>query len=272
MTYPEVAGVRHGHRKIRGVRLHVAEAGDPEAPPVLLLHGWPAHWWCWRHLVPLLAQEHHLVMPDWRGAGWSADAPDGDHAPDTLELDALALLDAYGIERAPVIGHDWGCWTGLNLAARHPDRVSALLAASTPHPWAKPTAGALAGTWRAWYTLLNASGVGVRRSAAHVLRDVAPPEAAVYLERVRVPLAQGLYRGYWGLMRRMAMAEPPPAITVPLTYLCGDGDPCFSLALVAAPMPGGHAVEWVRGGGHSLPDTHPRLMADRALDLLRSAA
>jgi pimeloyl-ACP methyl ester carboxylesterase len=269
---PDVAGVRHGHRDIRGVRLHVAEAGDPAAPPVLLLHGWPQHWWCWRHVAPLLAADHHVLMPDWRGAGWSDDAPDGVHTPEALEQDALAVLDAYGIDRAPVIGHDWGCWVGLGLAARHPNRVSALLAASTPHPWAKPTPGAVAGTWRAWYTLLNATGIGLRRSAAHVLGPLPPHEAEVYLERVRKPLSQGLYRAYWRLLTSMATGTPPPAITVPLAYLCGDRDPCFPLSLVGAPMPGGHAVEWVRGAGHSLPDTHPRVIADRARDLLRPSA
>lgn len=269
---PEVAGVRHVDREVRGVRLHIAEAGDPAAPPVLLLHGWPHHWWCWRHVVAPLAERHRLLMPDWRGAGWSEDGPPGTHTPDTLAGDALAILDAYGIERAPVIGHDWGCFIGLGLAATRPDRISALVAASTPHPWAKPSPGAAAGLWRSWYAALNAAGTGLRRTATHVLGPMPQPDREVYLARVRKPLTTGLYRAYWGLLGRMATGTPPPPITVPLAYLCGDREPCFPLQLVDSPMPGGHAVEWVRGAGHSIPDTHPRVIVDRALELLRSAA
>jgi pimeloyl-ACP methyl ester carboxylesterase len=269
---PEVAGVRHGDRVVRGVRLHVAEAGDPEAPPILLLHGWPHHWWCWRHVVAPLSQEHRLLMPDWRGAGWSDDGPPGTHTPETLAEDALAILDAYGIERAPVIGHDWGCFIGLGLAARRPDRISALVAASTPHPWSRPTPRVAAEAWRTWYAAANAAGAGLRRSASHVLRGVPAMDQEVYLGRVRKPLTTGLYRAYWRLNVQLATAKPPPPITVGLAYLMGEHEHCFSLDLVRSPMPGEHQVEWVRGAGHSIPDTHPRVIVDRALDLVRSAA
>lgn len=56
----------------RGVRFHVAEAGTGE--PVMLLHGFPQHWYTWRRVIPLLAGEYRLICPDFRGCGWS-DAP-----------------------------------------------------------------------------------------------------------------------------------------------------------------------------------------------------
>ncbi|HZG48918.1 MAG TPA: alpha/beta fold hydrolase, partial [Thermoleophilaceae bacterium] len=85
---PPVAGVTHRSVEVRGVRLHVAEAG--EGPPLLLLHGWPQHWWCWRLVVPLLQDRYRLVMPDLRGHGWSGAPRDG-YEKEQLATDLLGL-------------------------------------------------------------------------------------------------------------------------------------------------------------------------------------
>src|ERR1700710_1360374 len=106
----EVAGVTHRDVVVDGVRLHVAEAGDGDGPPLLLLHGWPQHWWSWRHLIPQLAQTHRVIACDLRGWGWSS-APPGDYAKATFARDVLALLDAEGLERVTLMGHDWGGYT-----------------------------------------------------------------------------------------------------------------------------------------------------------------
>lgn len=67
---PHVEGVEHRWVDANGLRMHVAEAGS--GTPVLLLHGWPQHWYEWREVMPALAGEARLIAPDWRGAGWSA--------------------------------------------------------------------------------------------------------------------------------------------------------------------------------------------------------
>ena len=57
-SIPELAGVEHSYHELStGVRAHLASAGPPDAPPLLALHGWPQHWWCWRRVVPLLASD-----------------------------------------------------------------------------------------------------------------------------------------------------------------------------------------------------------------------
>ena len=66
---PHVPGVAHRFVTVRGVRLHVAEAGSGD--PVLLLHGFPQHWYAWRRVIPLLSGQYRLICPDWRGFGWS---------------------------------------------------------------------------------------------------------------------------------------------------------------------------------------------------------
>ncbi|MGB9308002.1 MAG: alpha/beta fold hydrolase, partial [Mycobacterium sp.] len=75
---PELDGVQHRFVDLGdGVTIHVAEAGPPEGPPVMLVHGFPQHWWEWRELIgPLAADGYRVLCPDLRGAGWSS-APAG---------------------------------------------------------------------------------------------------------------------------------------------------------------------------------------------------
>lgn len=118
-----VAGVHQRHVSVNGVRLHVAEAGH--GPPLILLHGWPQHWWCWRHVIPRLAAERRVLAPDLRGWGWS-DAPDDGYAKATFAADILALMDAEHLDRVDLVGHDWGGFAhrdGHLAACHHPRNV-----------------------------------------------------------------------------------------------------------------------------------------------------
>ena len=103
-----------------GLRVHVAEAG--EGPPLLLLHGWPQHWWMWKGVIPALAESHRVICPDLRGHGWT-DAPPWGYEKEGLASDALALLDALEIERVGMLGHDWGGLVGFLLSLRAPERI-----------------------------------------------------------------------------------------------------------------------------------------------------
>lgn len=72
---PELPGVTHRFVELpSGLRMHVAEAGEREAPAVVLLHGFPQNWWEWRKVIPQLAERYRVIAPDLRGAGWT-DAP-----------------------------------------------------------------------------------------------------------------------------------------------------------------------------------------------------
>ena len=158
---PAVAGVRHRWIDVGGVRLHVAEAGA--GPPLILLHGWPQHWWCWRHLIPRLAGTHRVLAPDLRGWGWS-DAPPGDYAKATFAADVVALMEAEGIDRAGLIGHDWGGYAAFLLALDHPDRVERLVCLDIVPPWrAHPRPRHLAAPLLLSYqALLATPGLGPR--------------------------------------------------------------------------------------------------------------
>lgn len=129
---PPIASVTHRHVDANGVRLHVAEGGS--GPTLVLLHGWPQHWWCWRHLLPRLAARRRVLAPDLRGFGWSA-APNGAYAKLTFAGDVLALLDAEGLDRVQLVGHDWGGYTAMLLALEHPERVERVVALDIAPPW-----------------------------------------------------------------------------------------------------------------------------------------
>ena len=140
--FPHVDGVEHRFVEANGVRIHVAESGPSSSArrPILLLHGWPQHWYMWRRVIGALRDEYRMIAPDLRGFGWS-EAPGHGYDGETFAADQVALLDALGVERAFVIGHDWGGWTAVLLGLIHPDRVERMLVLNAPHPWTRLTPG-----------------------------------------------------------------------------------------------------------------------------------
>jgi pimeloyl-ACP methyl ester carboxylesterase len=136
--------------RVNGIELYVEDSGS--GTPVLMLHGWPDSGRLWRHQVPALqAAGLRTVVPDQRGFGRSdKPAEVAAYAPPTLVADALGVLDALGIERAHVVGHDWGAFVAWMVAILAPDRVDRLAVLSVPHPLAPRT---LLQREMAWYQL-----------------------------------------------------------------------------------------------------------------------
>ncbi|MBI0476128.1 alpha/beta hydrolase [Sphingomonas sp. MA1305] len=119
-----------------GIELDVQIAGDPAAPPVILLHGFPESHRTWRGIVPDLARDHYVVAPDQRGYARSSK-PDGveAYAADQIVADLMALADALGIGRFTLVGHDWGGAVAWMAALTRPDRVARLVIVNAPHPY-----------------------------------------------------------------------------------------------------------------------------------------
>src|SRR5512132_1056900 len=95
----------HGMAVVNGIRVHYVREGA--GPPVVLLHGWPQTWFCWRLLMPLLAERFTLIAPDLRGYGLS-DKPAGGFDKRTMAADVRALVHELGYERVALVGHDRG--------------------------------------------------------------------------------------------------------------------------------------------------------------------
>lgn len=119
-----------------GVELDVATAGDPAAPAIILLHGFPESHRTWRHQIPELARTHFIIAPDQRGFARSSK-PEGaeNYTPDKTVADLLALADHFGKDRFTLVGHDWGGAIAWMAALQHPNRVERLIIVNAPHPF-----------------------------------------------------------------------------------------------------------------------------------------
>lgn len=283
---PQVDGVSHRWVRARGLEFHVAEAGSGE-DVVLCLHGWPQHWYEWRHLLPALADRHRVLALDLRGFGWS-DAPRDGYEKESLADDVLAVLDALGIERVKLVGHDWGGWIGFLLCLRAPRRFERYLALNILHPWQSGARAALPYAWRFVYQLVIMTPVvgyelhrrgrfvprvllaaaadrsawdeATLRAFADNLAEPARARAAVRLYRVFqlreiLPVLRGRYEG--------------SRLTVPTRLLFGTDDAVLRPELLAGYER--HAdemtVELVDDCGHFIADERPQLVAERAREL-----
>lgn len=117
------------HRMPTGERIRIVELGPRQAPPVMLVHGWGASAFAWRETIEALAAAGwRVVAPDLRGHGFS-EKPDDPrlYTSDAMAEHLLAIMDAAGVRRAPLVGHSLGAETSLGVALRAPERVSRLV-------------------------------------------------------------------------------------------------------------------------------------------------
>jgi pimeloyl-ACP methyl ester carboxylesterase len=118
-----------------GVTLNVQHGGPADAPAILFLHGFPESHRTWRNQMEDLARDHSVVAPDQRGFAGS-DRPEGvdEYQTGKIVQDAMALMDALGIEHFTLVGHDWGGAVAWATALQHPIRVRRLVIVNAPHP------------------------------------------------------------------------------------------------------------------------------------------
>jgi 2-hydroxy-6-oxonona-2,4-dienedioate hydrolase len=109
-----------------GVRTRVLEAGDPDAPPLVCLHGTGGHAEAFIHNLAALARGHHVLAYDLPAHGWSA-APDRDYEIDGYCRHLEALSDAYALPQVTLVGQSLGGWIAAAYAVTRPDRVAGLV-------------------------------------------------------------------------------------------------------------------------------------------------
>jgi pimeloyl-ACP methyl ester carboxylesterase len=119
-----------------GVELDVAITGPADAPPLILLHGFPESHRTWRYVMAHFADRYRLIAPDQRGFAGSSK-PEGVEAyqPKAMVADLLALADHLGVDTFTLVGHDWGGAIAWMAALNHTDRVKRLIMANAAHPF-----------------------------------------------------------------------------------------------------------------------------------------
>ncbi len=243
-----MSGEIRTHRvAVSDVELFVREAGPGDAPPLLLLHGWPESSRGWDPLIPELGGSHRLLMPDNRGFGRSGmPAGTGAYGMPTLVGDVVAVLDAVGLEQASIAGHDFGGAVAWAAGVLAPDRVARMVVLAAPHPMSMHRVGAgnldqLSRAFYAW--LMNVGEAGERLLAAdgfRFLERFAFASNPSVSEEVRAA-----YRAEWSEPGRFhAMAEwyranyrpdlfnpdiplELPPVQVPVRYVHGGRDWAF---------------------------------------------
>jgi pimeloyl-ACP methyl ester carboxylesterase len=256
-----------------GLVFGVDDVGDPAAPAVILLHGFPQDRASWAGVVPhLVRHERRTLAPDLRGYSPGASPRDKrQYALDRIAADVIALADAAGLARFDLAGHDWGAALAFHVAGRYPQRVRTLTALSVPHrgAWAP---SALRGTqlWRSKYIALFQlprlpERVLARGLEGFLLRSgLGAEHARRYGERGRRGELDAALNWY----RAMRLTSTFPRVAAPTRFAWGDGDEYVTEGLArscGAWVDGAYTFEILRGVGHWIPEMQPRLAAELIL-------
>ena len=253
-----------------------------EGPAVLLVHGFPDSHRVWREQVgPLAEAGFRVFAPDLRGFGGS-ERPEGVEAyrATTVVDDLIELLDEHGVERAHVIGHDWGSGLSWVLAALHPDRVRSLAALSVGHPNASRPRS-LESREKGWYQLLfqfEEAEALFLRDDARLLREwlAGAPDTERYVAELREPgvltARLGLYRA--NLHPRNELdPRPLPPVTAPTLGLWSTGERYLTEGAMVRSgehVTGRWRYERIGGASHWLQLDAPDRVNQLLLEHLRS--
>jgi pimeloyl-ACP methyl ester carboxylesterase len=258
----------------------VLDSGPVDGETVVLLHGFPQSSASWSAVTPRLVDAGFRVLaPDQRGYSPGArPLSRRSYRLDTLAEDVIALLDAAGVERAHLVGHDWGGSVAWALAMWHPERLASLTTLSTPHPAAFMRAMYTSSQCvRSWYMLawqlpavpewLVAPSTlrGQQRLTRSLERAGLPADRARrYAEQLAAP---GAFTGGLNWYRGIPFArsgKPHRAVSVPTLYICGPEDRFLgkrAVDLTRQWVTGFYQLEVLPGAGHWLPECNAEQVA-----------
>jgi pimeloyl-ACP methyl ester carboxylesterase len=277
-----------------------AEAGPGDGPAVLLLHGWPYDIHTYVDVAPLLAaQGYRVIVPYLRGYGTTRFLRDDtvrNGQQSVVAVDAVALMDALGIEQAVLGGCDWGARTADIVAALWPERCTALVSVSgyligsqEANKMPLPPEAELR-WWYQYYFATERGRVGYdqnRHDFAKLIWQLASPkwdfddatfdrsaaslnnpdhvDIVIHNYRWRLGLAEGEPE-YDVLEKQLAEG---PVITVPTITLEGDANGAFhpDPSAYANKFSGRYSHRTIEGGiGHNLPQEAPEAFAQAVID------
>ena len=267
--------------EVGDVTLHVRDSG--QGTPVVLLHGWPDTGDIWEHQSRALAAAgYRTIVPDMRGFGASSKPTDVAAYASRVQVgDVVGMLDVLGVDRAHVVGHDWGAGIAWMTAAFSPDRVASITALSVGHPSSFATAG-----WRqrqrSWYMLLfQFRGIAEQWLSADGFRNLrewsAHPQIESVVQRLSEPGALtaslGVYRANMPPESLVAPRRQLPPVTAPAMGIWSTRDLALTeenVANSAKFVDGPWRYERIEGAGHWLQLDAPDDVDALLLDFLAS--
>ncbi len=280
---PEASGFDHAVVETPGLRTHVAAIGEGE--PVVLLHGFPQHWWQWHAIAPTIAAGGYRVYcPDLRGAGWTV-ADDPHIERETRLRDLLALYEVLGIERAHLVSHDMGAITAMQLSYDHPERVRTAVELSVPPGFMRFSPKIAPGFRHLPRFIWHRPGASLRGvfSQAYVAQPLSEAALEAHLAPMRLP---GIDAAVRPLTRGMILPEARRLargvyrrrrLTVPTLFVFGRRDRPWTEENMrtVCPEPQQYAdrVEfaYVEDAAHFVTDDAPAQVAELTLDWIKRA-
>lgn len=263
-----------------GLTFEVDDSGEADREAVLLLHGFPQDRTSWDAIAADLHEHgYRTIAFDQRGYSPGArPTAVSDYKQGEMVADALALLDELEIERAHVVGHDWGGAVAWGLGSSAPERVATLTALATPYPGAmKAVAFKSTQLLHSWYmgvfqlpvvaeAVLGTSGPFWKG----VMKGLPPAAKEHYTQRARQPGAMtAMLRWYRALP--LDVARPSidwHRITVPTLYMWGERDPALGRAAAEATagfVTGDYTFIAMPGVGHWIPESAPEQVSGELL-------
>lgn len=244
------------------VTIHYERWGDPEAPAVVLLHGFTADLRMWGASVEALSEDFAVIAPDLRGHGLSS-APEesSEYVIEAYRMDLLVLLDQLGVDLCALVGCSFGGMIALDFTCAHPERVAALVVSdSSPAPASDRYGEEFRERER---SMLESEEVvrkfGTAERAKRMAANLKDPFLAQGMRRRVERMRADAYLGA-SMMRRQRPDLIPllaERLTMPLLLCIGDADPARSgMRVIAEEVPGARVVTF-RETGHGVPVLKP---------------
>ena len=258
--------------------IHTYVAGEPTAPPLILLHGWPSSALLWRNIIPVVADHFFVLAPDLPGHGKSDKPEVMVYDLDCLRNFIIDFCDALDLKTTRLVAHDLGGMAALSLAVRHPERIEKLVIMNTS-PYSD------------WHWKLS---VFISLLKQPFLTDIflntfmfkMVLSNGFYDKTNVTPEIISLYREPWAKTKegRIAFSKtiaiPPEAmvesrdnlrrIALPCLILWGKKDQFFPFGVAKklhADIPDSYLVG-IDKAGHFLQEEQPQQIADHLLDFL----
>lgn len=238
----ESDGWNHKYIDANGLHFHYVEAGEKNKELVVLLHGFPDHWYSWRKQIPLLAEKYHVVAIDMRGYNLSDKPKDvKDYRVELIVNDVKEIIKNLGYEKADIVGHDWGGAIAWSFASMYPEHLNKLVILNSPHPvgMVKAMKTSLQ-LLHSWYILffqlpaipeLSLSLNDYKVAADNLRKTSANPEEAFneediqrYINSIKIPGALSSMINYYRALLRFGIGVRIRKIENPTLIIWGEKD------------------------------------------------